>query len=250
MAQYDKYRGRHRDEDERRNQAAEDYYRRQGQPYAVSEYAGGQYEYGRGVDEEMQRIRARRRMRNDRDSDYDAGSLNYGSPSYGGVNYGEDDPFPPYRGGVWGYGHVGPSGGHDFVRSLGIEEPPMGGHYRHFRSGPRYRYQDRDMWDRASDEVASWFGDEDAAHRRRLDNFRGRGPKNYTRSSDRIREDVSDRLSDDWMVDASDIEVSVDGTEVTLNGTVPSREAKRRAEDCADSVSGITHVQNNLRVKG
>jgi osmotically-inducible protein OsmY len=77
---------------------------------------------------------------------------------------------------------------------------------------------------------------------------RGRGPKNYSRSEDRIREDVSDRLSDAADVDASDIEVAVNGSEVTLTGTVDSRRAKRRAEDLADDVSGVKHVQNNLRV--
>jgi osmotically-inducible protein OsmY len=108
---------------------------------------------------------------------------------------------------------------------------------------------ERGFWDRASDEVSSWFGDEDAERRRRQDQHRGRGPRNYTRSGDRIREDVSDRLTDDWRVDASEIEVTVSGTEVTLTGTVTSREQRRRAEDIAESVSGITHVQNNLRVK-
>lgn len=77
---------------------------------------------------------------------------------------------------------------------------------------------------------------------------RGRGPKNYTRSDDRIREDVSDRLSDAGDLNASDIEVAVKGAEVTLSGTVDSRRAKRRAEDLADDVSGVKHVQNNLRV--
>jgi len=101
----------------------------------------------------------------------------------------------------------------------------------------------------ASDEVASWFGDEDAERRRRQDHHRGRGPRNYTRSGDRIREDVSDRLTDDWRVDASEIEVTVSGSEVTLTGTVTSRDQRRRAEDIAESVSGVTHVQNNLRVK-
>ena len=38
---------------------------------------------------------------------------------------------------------------------------------------------------------------------------RGRGPKGYTRSDERIREDVNDRLSDDPFVDASEIEVMV-----------------------------------------
>jgi hypothetical protein len=78
---------------------------------------------------------------------------------------------------------------------------------------------------------------------------RGRGPKGYIRSDERIREDVSDRLTDDPIVDASDIEVLVVGAEVTLNGNVDSRTAKRRAEDCADDVTGVRHVQNNLRVR-
>ena len=39
------------------------------------------------------------------------------------------------------------------------------------------------------------------------------------------------------------------GTEVALDGTVESRGAKRRAEDHADDVLGVTHVQNNLRVR-
>jgi hypothetical protein len=43
--------------------------------------------------------------------------------------------------------------------------------------------------------------------------------------------------------------VSVSGGEVTLSGTVESRFAKRHAEDLADAVSGVTHVQNNLRVR-
>jgi hypothetical protein len=87
------------------------------------------------------------------------------------------------------------------------------------------------------------------AARRRQQDQRGRGPRNYTRSGDRIREDVNDRLTDDWRVDASDIEVTVSGTEVTLTGTVSTREQRRRAKDITENISGVTHVQNNLRVK-
>ena len=50
-----------------------------------------------------------------------------------------------------------------------------------------------------------------------------------------------------WL-DASDIDVTVTDGEVTLTGTVWSREEKRRAEDIAESVPGVRHVQNNLRV--
>ena len=64
----------------------------------------------------------------------------------------------------------------------------------------------------------------DAERRREMDQHRGRGPKNYKRSDERIREDVCDRLSDDGMVDASEIEVKVSGAEVTLDGTVTTVE--------------------------
>lgn len=60
---------------------------------------------------------------------------------------------------------------------------------------------------------------------------------------------MSDRLSDDWRIDASDVEVAVAAGEVTLSGTVASRQDKRRAEDIADDCSGVKHVQNNLRIK-
>lgn len=116
-----------------------------------------------------------------------------------------------------------------------------------------YDRQDRGWWDKTRDEVSSWFGDDDAQRRRRMDeirdeNHRGKGPKNYIRSAERIKEDVNDKLSDSWMLDASAIEVEVKGNEVTLNGTVSSKSDKRKAEDIADNVSGVTHVQNNLRV--
>lgn len=77
---------------------------------------------------------------------------------------------------------------------------------------------------------------------------RGRGPKGYQRSDERIREDVCECLTHDPQVDASNLEVSVKNCEVTLSGTVNSREDKRRAADLAEYVSGVKDVHNNLRV--
>lgn len=78
--------------------------------------------------------------------------------------------------------------------------------------------------------------------------YRGIGPKGYIRSDERIREDVCDSLAVDPHLDASNIEVAVRDAEVTLSGTVGSREDKRRAEDLADHSSGVKHVQNSLRI--
>jgi len=113
--------------------------------------------------------------------------------------------------------------------------------------------EQRDILDRAGDEVLSWFGDSGAEQRRERDHrhgpHRGRGPKGYTRSDERINEEIHDRLGDaDWL-DASDIEVLVEKGEVTLSGHVERRADKRLAEDIAESVSGVAHCQNNLRVR-
>jgi Flp pilus assembly secretin CpaC len=59
---------------------------------------------------------------------------------------------------------------------------------------------------------------------------------------------VSEALTDDADVDARKIEVSVSSGIVTLKGEVDDRRTKRMAEDCADSVSGVSEVINQLRL--
>lgn len=125
--------------------------------------------------------------------------------------------------------------------------------FGHDRSYDEERQEERGWWERVSDEVASWFGDEAAERRRHMDelsagSYRGKGPRSYKRSDDRIREDVNDRLTDYSHLDASDIEVTVLEGAVTLDGWVENRWAKRSAEDIVDSVSGVKDVQNNLRI--
>jgi osmotically-inducible protein OsmY len=221
----------------------------------------------------------RRRMEDDRDygmggSQRDRGRYSnergsYGSRSGGGSGH---DPYGSGRG-DYGPRRGEGSGRGDFSDAIGAGMAGRGMGIANYASGSGGDYggssygrdyggqgygqgrsragsEDRGFFERAGDEVASWFGDEDAQRRRENDGgHRGRGPRNYSRSDERIREDVSDRLSDDRHIDASDIEVSVSGGEVTLDGTVENRLAKRHAEDLAESCSGVKHVQNNLRVK-
>lgn len=78
--------------------------------------------------------------------------------------------------------------------------------------------------------------------------YSGRGPKGYQRSDERVREEICDCMTDDPMLDASEITVVVNTGEVVLNGTVTSRLQKRRAEDVAERISGVKDVTNQLRV--
>jgi len=79
--------------------------------------------------------------------------------------------------------------------------------------------------------------------------FAGRGPQGYKRSDDRITEDINEEMTKDHDLDASNISVETKNGEVILKGTVSDRESKRRAEEIAESCSGVSDVQNQIRIK-
>lgn len=76
----------------------------------------------------------------------------------------------------------------------------------------------------------------------------GPGIQFHRRSDDKIREEIWELLSNHADLDASEVELHVEGGEVTLSGTVDSRDAKWLAEDLVTSVSGVREVNNRLKV--
>ncbi len=221
----------------RRERDNEPYYRSQGGGYEGSEepyYRGygseRRYGYGRSGSYGEQQYRRGQRGRTYGEP--------YGAYDYGRYEYGDRTREPYYQRGYEGEYRRGYEGEY--------REPYYRGGYG--------RGQERGFIERAGDEIKSWFGDEDAERRRRADEMRrgmyaGRGPRGYRRSDERIREDVNDHLTDDWYVDASDVEVTVNNGMVTLTGRVDNRDEKRRAEDIAECVSGVSDVSNQLRVE-
>lgn len=151
---------------------------------------------------------------------------------------GEDDDYRDRA-----YDAPGDFGGYEMAR--GRSEADFGQGSGRERAGSGWR--DRGERRMGREDAGSPFGgnmrgNTGGAHH-------GKGPKGYTRSDERLREDVCDRLMADEWLDPSDIEVSVKKGEVTLQGHVDSRDARRRAEDCALDVIGVTHAQNNLRIQ-
>jgi hypothetical protein len=84
---------------------------------------------------------------------------------------------------------------------------------------------------------------------RGMGGHRGKGPQNWQRSDERIRESVNEALTDHDHIDASHIEVMVVNGEVTLSGAVDDRAMKRLAEDCVEQVTGVKEVQNLIRIQ-
>jgi osmotically-inducible protein OsmY len=216
------------------------------------EYFGQHEQYGRGTtsgnppDYRATSWRTSRRYGTDRGRER---SMRYDRPQYSGRrDYGYSD-----RPDAW----VGRSNFETGFAGWGSNRYDRNSYDPYWTSDQENEYRggrDRHWWNRAADEVASWFGDEEAERRRQMDarrpgNFRGLGPKGYTRTDDRIKEDVNDRLTDDYALDASDVDVQVDDGDIVLSGTVESRYEKRRAEDLAESVSGVGNVENRIRVK-
>ncbi|CAG9184767.1 BON domain-containing protein [Cupriavidus pampae] len=95
----------------------------------------------------------------------------------------------------------------------------------------------------AADAYSSQYGRPSQGGQRRV------GPKNYTRSDERLREDVCERLTHREHLDVSEVTVSVQASVVTLEGHVNDRRTKYEIEDIADDTFGVSDVVNHLHVR-
>jgi osmotically-inducible protein OsmY len=77
---------------------------------------------------------------------------------------------------------------------------------------------------------------------------RGKGPREYTRTDERIYDEVCQHLTLHPLIDASLVDVKVDKGNVTLSGEIFDRRMKFLAEDLVDQVPGVRDIQNNLKV--
>ena len=130
-------------------------------------------------------------------------------------------------------------------RSTGrFDEPAM----------PRRAYASRDWGDAELSPYGrpeqAWTGEPGDFGARSIGGgtFRGRGPKGYARSDERLKEDISERLSDDPDIDAGEITVDVRSGIVTLSGAVNARWEKHHVENLVDRCSGVKDIENRLSV--
>lgn len=183
-------------------------------------------------------------------SSWGAGNQGLQYRGYGSErNYGSERDYGASRRqyGAAGYGSSEREGASEFG-GLGRTELGRGGSYQGTSSGYRSGQlagaaQGRSLY--SSGYSGSMYSGSSIGT---AESFYGRGPKGYTRSDERIREDVSDALYADEDVDASELAVTVKDGEVTLSGSIETRRMKHLAENIADSVPGVKDVRNELRV--
>jgi hypothetical protein len=132
-------------------------------------------------------------------------------------------------------------GGHGSVDGRSTGRPPGGGGSGAFGSG--YPGEHASM-DPARDDWRHITGG-DAPQR----DHRGRGPRGYARSDQRMQEDICERITDDPHVDASDIDIKVEDGVVTLSGSIESRWMKYYLEDLVDRCPGVKDIRNELSTR-
>jgi len=211
-----------------------------------------------------------RGYRGDTDSDHEAHESRRGMPSQRGYGYGDSDYRDDWRGRYEpGYGAHRQEGRRDswsepregdfpdarsrWPRDDAYRSEPRSQNWPHSRSGGRvseYGYFEGDRSERYGGHQRGYGQQSGTGHgNRRFDeDYSGRGPKNYSRSDQRIKEDICDELESDPECNAEEIEIEVKDGNVTLSGTVPSRHMKHRAEDIADGTRGVKDIENRIRV--
>jgi hypothetical protein len=201
------------------------------------------YSEGRNRDEEWERGQERE-LRNPGFGPSESG---WRHGSSGGVTQGG------YGRESYGYGSSGQTYGRE-TRSMGNYGESYGTAGQPFNIGSPYGTYGGPGWGSSYGRGAGQW-----ETREGFDRFRGgtwgafgphagRGPRTYVRSDERIAEDVNDRLTEHGYIDASDIVVEVRQCEVSLIGSVDTRDQKRLAEDLTELVPGVREVHNKLKV--
>jgi osmotically-inducible protein OsmY len=181
--------------------------------------------------------------------DEERGGYREGRPMYGpedrGPSYqGETGGGPRYQGGGTGRGEHGfgrfRDEGSYGARDYGDEDARGQGFYGQGRAG-------YDLGSRTGQGEGTFGSGRSPQTPVSRGRHYGKAPQGYTRSDDRIRDEVCDLLMQGH-VDPSQITVRVQNGEVTLEGRVEDRREKYQVEELAEGVLGVKDVDNRLRV--
>jgi len=233
----------YRDHDERPRDYRSDFERDDERAYGRSAEGIGDYGgYGsgsRGAYSEEERayrsdfspLSGRRYAHPDRDEWRDSVQERYGSPTRTRSAYGYDS---------------GPDRERDGPSSFAYGRNEYGGDWsqdRYPHDMQRYGAQGDYRRDYGAE---SSYGDDRGGQ---WQSHRGKGPKGYQRSDERLKEVICERLSDDPRIDASEITLTVSGGTVKLTGLVDNRRDKFEVEELISQCSGVKDVDNQLRVQ-
>src|SRR5690606_19088569 len=149
----------------------------------------------------------------------------YGSRRYqqGRYDREREQQYPYEEQRQYGYSHTSTGIGENYVSDRGIDDGRIEFDRNRSTYAPLYSQEEGQRLSSygSNYEPSSWTQEyrnreNEGGLWQSVKNFFGKGPKGYRRSSERIKEDVSEALYRHPEIDASEIEVSVQGGEVVL----------------------------------
>lgn len=172
--------------------------------------------------------------------------LNYSLPSRGGPNFGGQS----YQSQNEGRGQSQFNDWASINRSESDREYPQGrgqsGQQGYGNQSERGMSSGRSGLERSTGSY--WGAESGSSAQSNKGRFSGTTPKNFKRSDERIYEEICEKLSDEGHFDISEVEIKVEGGEVTLEGSIESRSDKHRIEILAESVMGVKEITNQLKI--
>lgn len=212
-------------------------------------YGGG----GRGAYREEERayrsefspLSGRRYGHPDRDEGRDGVQERYGSAAGSRGAYGHESRSDRDREGPSSFAYGRDERGGDWSQDRYPHDLQ-----RHGQQQSNYQ-QDDYQRDYGEDPGRRWGSDSRYGNDRdsQSQSHRGKGPKGYQRSDERLKEVICERLTDDPRIDASEITLTVSGGTVKLTGLVDNRRDKFEVEELVSQCSGVKDVDNQLRVQ-
>lgn len=226
-------------------------------PRQLDELRSEHGQFGEGEDDESTRNRSR-----------DFGAR---GPQYGRSSFGDSSSRSPYQQRHPQHGEYAPSQSGWQNRLMGdrwgrAEFPGGGDGYYAEMSNPRAphqdyeskrytgRYDSRPFAPPGGTGSVDTFGGYSGWSDRDAGNFRMNqpnraGPKGYTRSDDRIRDDICECLFHNHELHVEDVSIEVSNGTVTMEGHVPDRRMKHRIEDLVEARIGVKDIDNRIRVR-
>lgn len=228
----------------------------------------------RGDDSRYERNERYGSRRDSRDF-HDSRESRYGNPRQLDGQGDSRDPYGRSQGGMQGRdvygarsgfgGGYGRDSGRQYSRDFGRDyEGDYGGDFGNMYGRDRSRDYERDNGNgmsqgygqqhRYGDE--SWQGRQEAGQRGygaygggSTDMRHREGPKGYSRTDERVREDVCERLCMAHHLEVCDVSVQVKDGRVELQGNVPQRWMKHAIEDVVEKCFGVHDVENRIRTQ-
>ncbi|MGH7510307.1 MAG: BON domain-containing protein [Gemmatimonadales bacterium] len=169
------------------------------------------------------------------------------SGRFGGQLSEPRQPANPRTGGTGGEGSYSTLGGEVYQDEASDEDAPSYGDWQRHSSGASSGARGQEGLGYPGEET---WGEEQYTAERREEQGRqeARGPRRVRRPDESLARELHEILIRDPELEATEVEVEVEGGAVTLSGVVDGSDARLLAEELVESVPGVREVHNRLRV--